>query len=323
MATKKTSMTVIDSENTLFEESKPQGLIINTNSDKILLSISSDVLSLHNKILQIAVSLLFAIVVAGRQLTLAKLHLPHGEFTSWVSNAFDGVISFRTAQRYMMVAGYVRDNMPKLRAELLMQVPELDVTQLDDEMILRKLQLSSVMKLIAKDKSEKNELTVTTSQAVMPKILRTDFAELVLEFLGPPDLLATSIELAPDEIASPEIVTGKAPLANRQTWPQTVLVVLKSSSSMTQTIETLEQASKLTTMKEALALIPVSLGTHESLVNRPQLIFTKSSPFNMLPGKGAKEAMTLVLFSDDDRTADFAKAFESFGIVKVAFQFAI
>ena len=323
MAKKKPAMTILDAKSVHADKGKPQGLLINASSDKILLSISSEVLSLHNKIVQIVVSLLFAIVVAGRQLTLAKLHLPHGEFTPWVRTAFDGAISFRTAQRYMMVAGYVRDNMPKLRAELLEQLPELDVSQLDDETVLRRLQLSSVMKLIAKDQSGKAEQTILSNQTVRPQILRKDFSIALLQFLGTPALIATSIELAPDEIASPEIVTGKAPVANRHAWPQTVLAILKTNSSINQSIEAMAQALELGSMREGLALVPVSFGMHDSIVNRPQLVFTKSSPFNMLPGKAIKEAMTLVLFSEDDRTADFASSFESFGIVKVPFLVAV
>ena len=319
MAKKKPAMTILDAKSVHADKGKPQGLLINVSSDKILLSISSEVLSLHNKIVQIVVSLLFAIVVAGRQLTLAKLHLPHGEFTPWVRTAFDGAISFRTAQRYMMVAGYVRDNMPKLRAELLEQLPELDVSQLDDETVLRRLQLSSVMKLIAKDQSREAEQTILSNQTVRPQILRKDFSIALLQFLGTPALIATSIELAPDEIASPEIVTGKAPVANRHAWPQTVLAILKTNSSINQSIEAMAQALELGSMREGLALVPVSFGMHDSIVNRPQLVFTKSSPFNMLPGKAIKEAMTLVLFSDVDRVADFADAFETIGIVKVPF----
>lgn len=318
MAKKKASTAILDTKIAQLDIADMRNPLLSSSSGKLLLNISEDVLSLHNQIEQLGVNLLFAMVIAGKQLLLAKDYLAHGEFTPWVESTFRGAICLRTAQRYMLVAGFVRDNMSLLRTELQTQLPELNISHFDDENVLRKLPASSVLKLISKEKTEKLQPVASISTTAKTQILRVEFADALANFLGTPGLVASSIELAPDEIASPEIVTGKAPVANRQVWPQTVLAILKSNSSLLHSIESISEASAKGSIREGLALVPVTHGNHRSLVNRPQLVFSGASPFNA-PGRDFKEAMTLVLFSDVDRVADFADAFESFGIVKVPF----
>ena len=68
-----------------------------------------------------------------------------------------------------------------------------------------------------------------------------------------------------------------------------------------------------------LCFIPADQLDSSSLIERPQLHFKACHPFAATTGKLAELPMTLLLISDDDRVADFAKAFGSLGIVKVPF----
>ncbi len=270
---------------------------------------------LQGVIVAFAASLLLSMVLAGRRLLIAKKLQSHGEYTQWIENNFKGRISVRTAQRYTNLASFAENNMHRLR-DVLTEINGNEVVELSDDQVLAKLPASKVFELIAYDKKDSTSLQ---KPGAPTRALDIRFAAAIAEFLGSPDLVLTTTTLSDGEIESPEIATGKDPAKDRKDWPNTVVAILASGATAQTTGEALGAAFDAKVVKEALLLMAADQLDSKSLIARPQLHFTACHPFVATAGKISEHPMTLLLISDVDRLADFAKAFRSLGIVKVPF----
>ena len=284
------------------------------SKDKELKHIEDSLNALQSKIVALAASLLFSMVLAGRKLLAAKKLQGHGEYTNWVEETFEGRISIRTAQRYTNLASFAETNMLRLR-NVLKETFGDEVLDFSDDEVLAKLPASKVFELIAYDKKNSE---VPGKLSAPTQMLDVRFAAAIIEFLGAPDLVLTTTPLGDGEIESQETATGKDPAKDRKDWPNTVVTIFASGKSAP-TSEAICAAFDAKRVREALLLIPADQLDSSSLIERPQLHFKACHPFAATTGKLAELPMTLLLISDDDRVADFAKAFGSLGIVKVPF----
>ncbi len=284
------------------------------SKDKELKHIEDSLNALQSKIVALAASLLFSMVLAGRRLLAAKKLQGHGEYTNWVEETFEGRISIRTAQRYTNLASFAETNMLRLR-EVLKEIIGDDVVDMSDDEVLANLPASKVFELIAYDKKDAQK---GGKLAAPIQTLDVRFAAAITEFLGAPDLVLTTTPLGDGEIEAQATVTGKDPAKGRNNWTNTVVAILTNGTSAS-TSEAICAAFNAKRVQEALLLIPADQLDSSSLIERPQLLFTACHPFSASAGKLAEIPMTLLLISDEDRVDDFAKAFSSLGIVKVPF----
>ena len=270
---------------------------------------------LHVTILKYATSLLLAMVLSGRRLLAAKKLQSHGEYTNWIEENFKGRISIRTAQRYTNLASFAENNMHRLR-DVLKEIVGDAVVDMSDDEVLEKLPASKVFELIAYDKQAPVDRAKLASQT---QTLDVRFVTAITEFLGAADLVLTSTPLGDGEIEAQKTVTANDPAkAVHNDWPNTVVAILTNGSSAP-TSEAICAAFEATRVREALLLIPADQLESSSLIERPQHHFKACHPFAATKGKLAELPMTLLLISDDNRVADFAKAFGLLGIVKVPF----
>jgi hypothetical protein len=285
------------------------------SKQKELKNIEDSLNDLHDTILKYASSLLLAMVLSGRRLLAAKKLQSHGQYTNWIEETFKGRISIRTAQRYTNLATFAETNMLRLR-NVLKEIVGDDVVDMSDDEVLAELPASKVFELIAYDKQATvNRAKLTSSN----QTLDVRFVTAITEFLGTADLVLTSTPLGDGEIETQKTVTAKDPAkVVGNDWPNTVVAILTNRSSAT-TSEAICAAFEATQVREALLLIPADQLESSSLIERPQLHFKACHPFAATKGKLVEIPMTLLLISDDDRVADFAKAFGSLGIVKVPF----
>jgi hypothetical protein len=284
------------------------------SKQKELKNIEDSLNDLHDTILKYASSLLLAMVLSGRRLLAAKKLQSHGQYTNWIEETFKGRISIRTAQRYTNLATFAETNMLRLRNVLKAIVGD-DVVDMSDDDVLAELPASKVFELIAydkKDSKERGELQAPT------KTLDVRFVSAITEFLGTADLVLTTTPLGDGEIDAQQTATGKDPARGLNNWRNTVVAILTNGSSAP-TSEAICVAFEAKRVREALLLIPADQLESSSLIERPQLHFKACHPFAATKGKLAELPMTLLLISDDNRVADFAKAFGSLGIVKVPF----
>jgi hypothetical protein len=293
---------------------KRQDTPIQDSKQKELKNIEDSLNDLHDKILKYATSLLLAMVLSGRRLLAAKKLQSHGQYENWIKETFKGRISIRTAQRHANLATFAETNMHRLR-DVLKEIVGDDVVDMSDDEVLEKLPASKVFELIAYDKKDAQE------RGKLPAPIQTldvRFAAAITEFLGAPDLVLTTTPLGNGEIEAQATATGKDPAKGRNDWPNTVVAILANGTSAT-TSEAIGAAFDAKRVREALLLIPADQLDSSSFIERPQLHFKACHPFAATTGKLAELPMTLLLISDDDRVADFAKAFGSLGIVKVPF----
>lgn len=287
------------------------------NNKAALANLSKLVLESHNDVLRAAAVLLLSVVHAGRQLLAAKELGPHGGFTAWVEESFGKQISLRTAQRYMSVARFTAAHMPQLRKWLQEQSPELSVNECNDDEVLARLSLAKVVELM---KSGGVEKKLTQSAAIAANLFSDLFVEALLGFLGNPALILSTLPLGEAELEVQEIATGKDPVAGRTEWANTLLAIFTNKATAEPACAAVLRAFEQNQVREALVLLPTAFLVGNPLIGCPQLIFRNSHPFAAEASKVAATPMSLLLVSEESRTADFASAFSGFGIVKVAFK---
>ncbi|MDZ4848220.1 MAG: hypothetical protein SGI77_02915 [Pirellulaceae bacterium] len=277
------------------------------------------VLRLHNAITNCVGFVALGFYQAGRQLRAVRNLKPHGQFSQWVETECKESFSLRTAQRYMAFSEFVDRNIATLRGDLKESLPSLEIDELSDEEVLRRLPSSRIFSIMAEKKATTKDLPNSINAS---DILSRDFKASIANFLGTPDLILTSIHLGINEIDTPEIVTGNKATIGRTLWPFTVLSIIGPTARAESWIDDLFDAAERNEVREALILLPTQK-LHESnnknLLELPQLLFANTHPLLPSAGKASKLGMSLLLLSDTDRLPDFASAFTEFGIVKIPY----
>jgi hypothetical protein len=128
------------------------------------------VAELHAVCEQALATSLVAAVQSGELLISLKREVPHGSWESFMKENFPK-ISMRTLQRYMEIARFVESNPDTLRDFVASANPDLDLSGVSDNDLLRHLtweSAQSLMKLLASQKSAKKESVAIVRSLSIP-----------------------------------------------------------------------------------------------------------------------------------------------------------
>ncbi len=283
----------------------------------VLSEFKKSILENHNAIGRCFGQLGVLHIQTGNWLRTAKNIVPHGEFEAWFEEQFADAITLRTGQRYMKASRTAEERIGELRSRLSILRADLDVSSLSDDEVICELPPAELFEIISMKDDSPKKLTSKksppqASPAINPLLLRA-----IVDFVGPPQLVLTTIDLTHDQIEAPEIVTGKDPIRERENWPHTALVVIDTSKAC-KSISRIKNAFDRGDLRECLLLLPADLANCATLIDCPQLVI-RVNPIQANDSSKASVSFVLSLLSESDRLTDFAIAFSEFGTVKIPF----
>lgn len=285
----------------------------------VLADFRSSILDNHNSILNCFGNLAALQIQTGKWLRLAKNLVPHGQFENWFEEQFRESISLRTGQRYMKASRIAEEKMDELRSRLSSLRTDLDVSNMKDEEVISELPPSDLFEITSMTDDTPKKISPKKTEQVRTPIIAPELLQAVVSFIGPPELVLSSLDLTNDKVEATKQLYSKDPLDGMISWPQTAFVFLDSAKAC-KSHGKIKQAFDEGSLKECLVLLPTAVANGEVFQDCPHLAFNRLSPLSSKDLSTANDSLALLLVSENDRTPDFATAFAAFGVVKVPFK---
>ncbi len=235
----------------------------------------------------------------------------HGSFERDFESEFQGVLSFRQAQRYMNVTRSVSLAMPLLRERLSAARPDLAVPELSDEQVLKEIEAADLQLLLDQSRSNKKQLSLPSP----PQEFTEAFLASVLELYTRFDHVISSEPIALESSYASKIRVGTNPLESLDASPSTVLAVADASKEACTWLRKLIEAHEKESL-QALLIVPAQLlESIPELFQFPELLLSSTDIFtNQKKGKVSRYLVVSMIPSH--RHQSFLKAFSALGTVK-------